>query len=287
MLRSERRWGLSSTARHVRVPECTDFVDEGGAYRKAIGENTETETAQDQPSNGFSISVDGERVAGDAPTPVDAEHKTDLGLEAVDIQVKFDGLDQKPILNVATSDVRRTYRAGDNVEFLATSNYGDWLSRQEVLIYPREEAARRKPSLSSCRSTRPAAPTGRCHPRAQTNSTMSCGSMTGMVVSTRPFRCRSRGRKRICRPHRRPATGLSRQWRRPNRAAQHPRLWRCGDGLWPQCAARLYGRALGETCQSMRIVHSLSSVSCLPATTRRRRGVRRRQGQGWRPEVRP
>lgn len=124
-------------------PECVDFVGKGGAYRKAVGANTESESAADDPSKasssgaGFSISVDGERVAGDTPTPVDAERKTDLGLEAVDIQVKYDGLDQKPVLNVSTVDVRRSYRAGAPVDFLATTNYGDWLARKEVLIYPR------------------------------------------------------------------------------------------------------------------------------------------------------
>lgn len=133
--------GTRVDGKECAEPECTDFVDEGGSYRKAVGENTERETAADDPADGagFSISVDGERVAGDAPTPVDAERKTDLGLESVDIQVKFDGLDQKPMLNVSTTDVRRTYLAGDSVEFLATSNYRDWLERQEVLIYPRDE----------------------------------------------------------------------------------------------------------------------------------------------------
>ncbi len=122
--------------------ECTTYVDPGGNYATAIGKNTETETAADaasvdeQGSAGFSISVDGERVAGDA-TPVDKERKTDLALEEVDIQVKFDGLDQKPVLNVSTTDVKVSYKGGAPVEFLATSNYPGWLVRQEVLIYPR------------------------------------------------------------------------------------------------------------------------------------------------------
>lgn len=122
--------------------ECTTYVDPGGNYGKTAGENTETEAARDDPAvaaddgAGFSISVDGERIAGDA-TPVDAQRKTDLGLEQVDIQVKFDGLDQKPVLNVSTSDVKVSYRAGAPVAFLATSNYPGWLTRQEVLIYPR------------------------------------------------------------------------------------------------------------------------------------------------------
>ena len=124
--------------------ECPAYADPGGAYHKAVGESTETETGADNPTAsgegelGFSISVDGERIAGDA-TPVDTERKTDIGLEEVDIQVKFDGLDQRPILNVSTVDTKRTYRAGDQIEFLATSNYPGWIARREVLVYPRRE----------------------------------------------------------------------------------------------------------------------------------------------------
>lgn len=140
-----------SIAQESETPTALDCVEsvcsqlvEGGSYAKAVGANTEAETVSDDPAGGagFSISVDGERVAGDAPTPVDEQRKTDVGLEAVDIQVKFDGLDQKPMLNVSTTDVRRSYRAGDTVEFLATSNYRDWLERQEVLIYPRDAQLR-------------------------------------------------------------------------------------------------------------------------------------------------
>lgn len=91
------------------------------------------------PTSGFSISVDGERIAGDKPASIDVEHKIDRGLAEVDIQVKFDGLDQKPMLNVSTADMRRTYKAGAPVDFVATSNYQDWLTRQEVLVYPRDK----------------------------------------------------------------------------------------------------------------------------------------------------
>ena len=52
---------------------------------------------------GFSISVDGEHVAGD-PVEQDAIRQTDLALEELDIQVKFDGLGVEPVLNVSTDD---------------------------------------------------------------------------------------------------------------------------------------------------------------------------------------
>lgn len=135
----------AATAQALAADQCKAMVCEadGGAYAKVPGENTESETPDDQPGgDGFSISVDGEQVAGDQPTATDDERKTDVALEAVDIQVKFDGLDQKPQLNVATINAkrepRRTYQAGETVEFVATSNYPGWITREEVLIFPRD-----------------------------------------------------------------------------------------------------------------------------------------------------
>lgn len=87
----------------------------------------------------FSITVDGEPVAeGAQPTQEDIDRKTDVDLAEVDIQVKYDGLEAKPLLNVSTVPVRRSYRAGEAVEFLATSNYPGFIRRSEIRIYPAE-----------------------------------------------------------------------------------------------------------------------------------------------------
>ncbi|MBX3531299.1 MAG: TonB-dependent receptor [Rhizobiaceae bacterium] len=83
--------------------------------------------------SGFSISVDGERIAGSGPV-------MNTGLPQADIQVRFDGLDVRPMLNVSTVDLRRAYRAGETVDFLASLNYPAWIARAEVLVY---EAGRR------------------------------------------------------------------------------------------------------------------------------------------------
>ncbi len=82
---------------------------------------------EDACGSGFSISVDGERIAGSGPVIGTAG--------AADIQVKFDGLEVRPILNVSTVDARRTYRAGEPVAFLASLNYPAWVARQEVLVF--------------------------------------------------------------------------------------------------------------------------------------------------------
>ena len=59
----------------------------------------------------FSISVDGQHVAGTPSTP-DANRKADKALEEADIQVKYDGLNAKPFLNAATTSSRRSFSAG-------------------------------------------------------------------------------------------------------------------------------------------------------------------------------
>ncbi|MDZ7824324.1 MAG: hypothetical protein U5K75_10005 [Ahrensia sp.] len=56
---------------------------------------------------------------------------TDRLLDRVDVQVKFDGLDVKPQLNVLPVNLRRTYEAGEYVGFNATTNYASWISRQK------------------------------------------------------------------------------------------------------------------------------------------------------------
>jgi hypothetical protein len=99
-----------------------------------LGANAETTFASKTKVPMFSISVDGAHVAG-TKTPKDKQRKTDLAFEAVDIQVKFDGLDVKPILNVSTYPPRQTYRGGEQVDFFASSNYPAWIAKSEILIF--------------------------------------------------------------------------------------------------------------------------------------------------------
>ncbi|MGI9353042.1 MAG: TonB-dependent receptor [Rhizobiaceae bacterium] len=84
--------------------------------------------------SGISISVDGETVVG-SPTQRDHIVRTDKALESVDIQVKYDGLDITRRLNVSTSDIRRTYKPGEEITFVGSWNYPDWISRAEIRIF--------------------------------------------------------------------------------------------------------------------------------------------------------
>lgn len=82
----------------------------------------------------FSITVDGEHVAGTAPAAPSAQ-SADGALSEADIQVKYDGLGAKPILNVATADFRRSFAVGEEVPFLASNNYPAYIARQEIRIF--------------------------------------------------------------------------------------------------------------------------------------------------------
>jgi hypothetical protein len=141
------------TAPPNRKPRCAEegcaeirgkVLDDNSARVAVTGNNTEIETSADEGNLPFSISVDGKPVAG-AKKPVDAKRKTDVALEEVDIQVKFDGLDVRPILNVSTIPPRRVYHPGENVNFLASWNYAAWIAKAEVLIFEKSEEDRDEP----------------------------------------------------------------------------------------------------------------------------------------------
>ena len=78
----------------------------------------------------FKISVDGAVVdkSGQVQT-INAPRRTDVGLSAVDIQVKFDGLEVKPVLAVDAMPM-----VGGQVSFRTSANYPDYISRAELRI---------------------------------------------------------------------------------------------------------------------------------------------------------
>jgi len=106
-----------------------------------VGDNQERGTGEANPNSaGFSISYDGEQVAGDE-APVDVQRQTDIDLSQVNIQVKFDGLGVAPTLNISTKEPRYSYRGGDRVEFSTNTNYPAWIERAEIRILDREAPA--------------------------------------------------------------------------------------------------------------------------------------------------
>lgn len=117
--------------------------------------STEKESLRDRRASPFSITIDGENLPGNRDpkeiipyksgrlgidpqaAPVDKQRQADLDLHAADIQMKFDGGDADTELNVSTMPVRRSYRAGERIKFLTSSNYPDFVSQSEIRIYRR------------------------------------------------------------------------------------------------------------------------------------------------------
>jgi hypothetical protein len=82
----------------------------------------------------FSISFDGKKVDSSADLKK-IEKMEAAELDGVDIQVKFDGLGVRPILNVSTFPMQVNFRSSDKVRFLASYNYEAWIKKAEVRIY--------------------------------------------------------------------------------------------------------------------------------------------------------
>ncbi|WP_420963090.1 TonB-dependent receptor [Brucella sp. IR073] len=136
---------------HAEDPLRGKALDNSAVSNVAPAPNTEQESAGEESEISFSISVDGETLAESGKktepgkTQADKQRRTDTGLAAVDIQVKFDGLEAKPILNVSTTPIRRAYKAGETVRFLATSNYPAFITRSEIRIIEADKPLRDDP----------------------------------------------------------------------------------------------------------------------------------------------
>lgn len=106
-----------------------------------IGANTER--VQSAPGGsfadiGFSISIEDTTIAG-APAPRNPERRADVAAALRDVDVRYDGLNIRPMLNVATTDLRGTYRAGEVVNFRTATNYPAWIARSELRIIDRSD----------------------------------------------------------------------------------------------------------------------------------------------------
>ncbi len=112
-------------------------IDDCSTIVKLMGNNTETNKPKDNAGLPFRISVDGETVDG-AGISADDQRKTDVALDAVDIQVKFDGLDTKQILSVKSE---RSKDRNAAVVFKASTNYAAFVSRGEIRVFKAGKSA--------------------------------------------------------------------------------------------------------------------------------------------------
>lgn len=76
----------------------------------------------------FSISFDGKKVDSSADLKK-IEKMEAAELDGVDIQVKFDGLGVRPVLNVSTFPMQVNFRSADKIRFLASYNYEAWIKK--------------------------------------------------------------------------------------------------------------------------------------------------------------
>lgn len=82
----------------------------------------------------FRITIDGEPLnPAEKPLEADRQRCTDVALEQVDIQIRFDSLAVAPAMNVWTTP--NAVLAGEKVEFRAWSNYLPWIKRAELRIF--------------------------------------------------------------------------------------------------------------------------------------------------------
>jgi len=86
---------------------------------------------------GFSISVDGEYVAGDK-RPAAEPRRTDVQLARAEIQVTYDGLDVAPRLAVGPALGMRRVAPGSDVAFRVEANYWRWIERAELRILDKD-----------------------------------------------------------------------------------------------------------------------------------------------------
>jgi len=115
------------------IPTGCERLNAGNTVAVPVAPNTENDVPSGLGAGGFSISIDNVTVAG-VPAPVIPERAADLALARSDVDVMFDGLDTRRLLNVSTVDQGVSYRAGDVVTFRSSANYPAYIARSEVVI---------------------------------------------------------------------------------------------------------------------------------------------------------
>lgn len=113
---------------------------DGEVVDKPVSANLEQGDERGAPQ-GFSISIDGETIAGEereviagATSPAGDQRGTDLALQAADVQVRYDAIREDRRLNVLTADLASEFRPGETVTFRASNNYDRWIDRAELRI---------------------------------------------------------------------------------------------------------------------------------------------------------
>lgn len=117
-----------------------------GVYSFDAQENVEGDILRHRTSaSPFKISVDGHTVAGSGFDYEAAQRFNDVALAATDIQVRFNGLDVKPKLNVGLKNDAVSVSRNELMVFQAYSNYEAFIQRAEVRIFNRGQTINDRP----------------------------------------------------------------------------------------------------------------------------------------------
>ena len=117
-----------------------------GVYSFEAQENGEGDILRHRPSaSPFKISVDGQTIAGSGFDYEAAQRINDVALAATDIQVRFDGLDITPKLNVGLKNDAVTVSRNELMVFQAYSNYEAFIQRAEVRIFDKFQTINDRP----------------------------------------------------------------------------------------------------------------------------------------------
>ena len=102
--------------------------------------------------NMMRITVDGKPLHDPNKSSQDVQRCTDTALENAKVQLRYDGLEIKPRLNITAwpgtirfNDLRETEHYEDQVRFKIYSNYPFFISKSEVRIFDKEKSTRDTP----------------------------------------------------------------------------------------------------------------------------------------------
>lgn len=102
--------------------------------------------------NQMRITVDGDPLHDPNKSSQDVQRCTDVALEKANVQLRYDGLEIKPRLNVTAwphtiryADMPATEHYEDEVRFKVYSNYPSFISKSEVRIFGKDQSTRDKP----------------------------------------------------------------------------------------------------------------------------------------------
>lgn len=96
--------------------------------------NTEPETGSFNAPEGFAISINGVPLDSSDPQVEDQARRVDEVLERANIQVKYDGLDIRPRLDLEILGDADAYAAGDAMRVRSILNYPYFVARGEIRI---------------------------------------------------------------------------------------------------------------------------------------------------------